>query len=462
MNSIIYIAFAFLAIFVFVSLYLFLKYQKLRDEITRNIRLLAEAETKTQLFQQQHAEIDKLNKDISAETEKFKQLKAEAETKEKLALQSLESIKQQMADWDKTKEEHLKAAKSSMLEVTTQLSNKLLADHKRESETANKEAEERVRKTTEDLQNKFQNVFEKMKSLNDKVDDSSKVVEVINRSLLSPQGAGALTEITLGNLLKNSGLIEGVDYDLQYSVVSEEGDRLRPDAIIYLPNDSVMVIDCKSSKFFIDDEESEDNNLANLKLTLNRHLNSLASKDYTKSVEQAVLKSGRIKSLGRTYSIMFLPTDLAWEKVRKSDANFFDKALGNNINVSGPAGLINILLHSKYQIERNRQEQNYIIIMEEVRGLIDSVIKLYNETGSMGKSLSDALKKYNKLGSSFNGLVVKKLKKIKTLGLESSAVKNLKELPRYDFVTNDSENEMTDALPDGQNVVKLASGNDSE
>lgn len=401
MELALYISIAFVAIGGFATIYFFNKWQKTELKLAEQIRIAAENATR-----------------------------------EQLAIQSIDSIRKQMEDWDKTKKEHLEAAKSSMLEVTTHLSNKLLEDHKRERESANKDAEEKVRKTTEDLQNKFQTVFEKMKSLGDKVDESTKTSDLIRNSLLSPQGAGKLTEITLENILNNSGLVKGIDYNLQYTVNNAEGDRLRPDGVIYLPQESALVIDCKSSKFFIDEDKVE--NEQNLKQTLNTHLNALIAKDYRKAVEQ----DPKINKV--LYTLMFLPSELAVDKIRRIDPGFFDKAQKNSILPVGYAGLINILSHARFYIEKEKQEQNYLVIIDEVKALIDATIKVYSDIGGIGKSLSDGLSKYNKLTDNLNKKIFGKIKKVNSLGLNTASSNELKSLPKYDFVKTDEAQELPD------------------
>ena len=72
------------------------------------------------------------------------------------------------------------------------------------------------------------------------------------RALTNPGGAGQMSEIGLENALKNLGLERGRDYVIQPHVTGEEGSALRPDAMVFLPNDMVMVIDSKASKHIID------------------------------------------------------------------------------------------------------------------------------------------------------------------------------------------------------------------
>lgn len=372
--------------------------------------------------------------------------KHQVEINEKMARQELESMRVQMQDWEKTKEKHLEAAKSSMLEASNNLSNKLLEDHKRESDIAKKDVEERVKKTTEELQQKFQNVFENMKSLSDQVNNFGSSVDLIQNSLLNPQGAGALAEIALENILKNSGLEKNRDYFMQYSVESADtGKRLRPDVVIFLPGENVLVVDSKSSKFFLEsgnisDEEYGDKNIE-LKNSMNKHLSDLINKDYKKSVSETLndFSNNPNKEYKNIHMVMFLPTDIAAEKTRLADSKFFDVAYSNNIIPVGPSGLVNILMQAKMLIEKSKQEENYHHIMDLVEKMIHSVANLHGYAEGLGKSLNSSMDKYNKFVGSFNVAFLSKVKKIKALGGGAGKSGEVLPLTKYETLRSSYE-----------------------
>jgi len=355
-----------------------------------------------------------------------------------LAEREVEIMKEQMKDWEATKESHLQAAKASMLDASAQLSNKLLEDHKRENQQTKAESEQMVKKTTEELQQNFKNVFSNMKSLTDRVENFGSSVDVIQNSLLNPQGAGQLAEVTLENILKNSGLEDGRDYKMQFSLESmESGKKLRPDALVYLPGDRAIIIDSKSSKFFLElGKASEDERALKeieLRNSMNKHLNDLISKDYKKNVEDSIeSKDKKIVQM-----LMFVPTEEAARTVMNVDTKFFEKAISNNIILVGPSGLVNILMQAKMIIDRAKQDENYLKIIDEVGKLIDSVAKLHIHAESMGKSLSSSMDKYNKFVGSFNVGLLSKVNKIKAYGVNDKADKNIARLVKYETLKSE-------------------------
>lgn len=369
--------------------------------------------------------------------------KKDAEIEARIKAESeVQFIKKQMADWEKTKDEHLKAAKASMLETASQLSNKLLDDHKRESKLANEEREKNIKQTTEEMMKNFKVVSETMSNLHERVNTQENKSEIIHRSLLSPSGAGNLSEITLANIFKSSGLIENLDYKIQHYINAAEGG-LKPDAIVYLPGNSVMVIDSKASKFFTDlgMEKNPDKTKeleAQLKNTMNNHLKDLVKRDYKTAIDEDLKKADKIGKVNHVVMLMFLPSESALEKLRNIDSGFEERAWKEQIIPVGPAGLVNALLQAKLMISNFRQDQNTQVIINEVKNLIGSIAKLQDLSSGIGKSIKSAFDKYDKFAASFNGNFLSKAKKLGALGISAPKDKDLPRLERYQIVSSDS------------------------
>src|SRR5260370_140671 len=123
----------------------------------------------------------------------------------------------------------------------------------RENEEAKKTGEALVRQTTEQLYQRFEQVTQAVAQLKGEVGVSGQQLDTLWRALTSPGGSGYFAEIGLANTLKSFGLVEGRDYILQHTTQAPVTDRrLRPHAVVFLPGASVMVIDCKASKFIVE------------------------------------------------------------------------------------------------------------------------------------------------------------------------------------------------------------------
>jgi len=409
-----------------------LKYDKLELEQNELLVKKTEAQTIMNSLQKQLNEANERASIALEEKDKAIELKNQFQRKEELAMQRVSLNEEEMRNWEKIKLEHNKSLKASTLEVATEISSKLLDDHKRESENAKKESEKIVKQTTESLLQQHKGLIESVSNLQEGVKKS----EVVHRALLSPSGAGSLGEITLENIFKNSGLIKGQDYHMQYSVSSEEGRGLRPDAVVFLPDNNVMVIDSKASKFFaelgdddISQEESKQINI-NLKRSMNENLKGLASREYSKAIE-----SDAGKSLARVY--MFLPTETALDKLRKADPQFIEKAWNQAICPVGPTGLLNELLRASMIISNARQEENAKAIVGKVKELLTSVATLNDHASKVGKGLKSAIDNYDKFSGSFNRTFMSKANQICKLGVDVPKLKNVEPLAQYKVTSID-------------------------
>jgi DNA recombination protein RmuC len=357
----------------------------------------------------------------------------ESEKKVALADQRVESVEKRLADWDKAREENLLSAKAAILEVGNALSTKLLADHKQETEAAKKQTEERITETQKAINDHFQSVVKSVASLNDQVTRNRDLTDTVWRALSSPGGAGYFAEIGLENCLKSFGLERGRDFMIQQPVGGDgEGRRLRPDAIVLLPFDSVLVIDSKASKFLVEVAEAEktegniDAAYANLARTMNGHLRSLAAKDYRSAIVASYRDAGRSGEIRRILNVMYLPNDAALEKVTHADPEFQQKAARQEIIIAGRTGLAGIIGFARIEIGLGRQAENQERIIENVQDLLERLGTALGHIEAVGKGLKSAAENFVRLTGSVNSRLLPTAQKVMQLGV--SPVKN-KALP---------------------------------
>lgn len=352
---------------------------------------------------------------------------------ERLAAQ-VENQAKFINEFNSLSEKSHQMTKAALFELGNDLSKQLIEIHKRETEDNRKISEENIKTTAEKFNQEFERIVSMVGALKNGIEKSQDTVELIRTSLLSPSGAGKLAEITLENILKASGLKNGLDFSMQYNFTSDSNSKLRPDAVIFLPSNNVMVIDAKASKFLIDDAENSEN----LIKTMNFHLKSLASKEYADSLKQAANLHDKIR-YSNIITLMFLPTEYAIEKIAEADRNFLSKAWKLNIFPVGPSGLMNMLSFARFQIAENLMLQNNLEIIEEVKKLITSVNILTDYSTKLGGSISSLVGNYDKFAASFNKNFLSRVKNISSLGVSSDVDKKHFHLQRYQLITGKSE-----------------------
>ncbi len=398
-----------------------------------NINLQSKLEILFHEYNKLSAEYKELQNILNQEKEeKYLALQREA-----LALQKCDTILSQMKSWEEQKAQSIENAKAAIFDVGNKLSKELIEHHKRESQLNQEETKKQFKETTENIYKNFSSLTESVTTLKEQVTTSHNTTDMVYKALLAPNTVGGLAEITLENILKSSNLLANIDYHIQHSVIDSDNNKLRPDAIIYLPGDNILVIDSKASKFFLElglakSKEEEIIIRDKIKNTMRNHLKSLSSKDYRLNVSNG-LNNKNVKHIS---TIMFLPTESTIEQLQNIDNQFINDAWKNHIFPAGPVGLINILANAKFQISEDNKNKNYNAIIEEVSHLLYNIANLTGHAKKLGSSLNNSISFFDKFAASFNSNILSRSKKLEKLGISVKTNKQLAEkIDRYQVIT---------------------------
>jgi DNA recombination protein RmuC len=346
-------------------------------------------------------------------------------------------LKENYANIDKLYKESINSAKIATSELGTQLAKQLLDSHKNESKQTREMSEEKIQLITQKFNVEFERLVEMVGGLNKEITNSKSTVDIIKQSLLSPSGAGYLAEITLENILKASGLKKEIDFVLQHTIHNDYDQKLRPDAVIFLPSGNLMVVDAKASKFLVDSEEDQDSHDLKLRKIMHMHVKSLSSREYIENIKNSYKLSG--KEINHVMLLMFLPTEFAVDKITNIDKDFISRSWAANIFPVGPTGLMNMLSFARFQINDNIRTENHKLIVEEMKKIISSISILNEYSAKMGGSIQSLVNNYDKFSGSFNRNLLSKLRNIQKLGLDVPNKGNISELTRYQLILSKSE-----------------------
>jgi DNA recombination protein RmuC len=340
----------------------------------------------------------------------------------------LAAIRRGDDDWERLRQENIvavgAAAEAASLRAAQAVSNKLLDDHKRESEAAAKASEERVRVTSETLVRQVGDVVRAVAGLQTQVKESNDTVDLIKRVLENPGSAGAMTEIVLDNTLKAFGLETPRDYVLQHTTEDDEsGKRLRPDAVVFLPGGTALVVDCKASKFLLDIARADGTDgevaaYANFSRTMNQHLRALTDKDYRSAILAARREVGLGEPPRQIHMMMFLPSDAAMAKLTHADPAFRERARAANILVGGPDVLHCALSLASAEIRMARQVENHEKIIDRTIHLLDGIAVALAKADGVGDSIKRAAKQFDEFSRSVNKTLLPRARILVTLGIQ--------------------------------------------
>ncbi|MBS1958749.1 MAG: DNA recombination protein RmuC [Bdellovibrionales bacterium] len=227
---------------------------------------------------------------------------------------------------------------------------------------------------------------------------------------------GRWGELVLRNILQQSGLVHGIDYEEQAATTGNEGNLLKPDFVIKLPHSGQhLVIDSKASIFesYLESEAQQTDNgrkqlhqdFAN---RLKERVKDLSSKEYQKFVTDSV-----------PYVILFVPSEAAIRAAFDVDPLLFQWSMDRKVFISSPATILPLitLIANGWQQHKLSEKANELAHVVEILG--DRLKTFVTRLAGVGKGIDAASRAWNEaIDKSWNGnqSVQKSIDKARELG----------------------------------------------
>jgi DNA recombination protein RmuC len=226
-------------------------------------------------------------------------------------------------------------------------------------------------------------------------------------------------EMILENLLQGVGLTEGREYQVQEHHVAEDGSRLRPDVVVYLPDDKAIVVDSKVSiSAFVAYTRAETEDLRTQALrahcaSVRGHIKDLAGKKY-----QDVVKG---RSLD--FVLLFIPSEAAFHAAIGQDPELYNDAFSRGIVLASPSTLLATLKVVAHVWQHEKQNENAQRIAQEAGRMFDKFQAFAKDLMQIGERLSQAQAAYDAAKSKLtegNGNLAKRAQTLMKLGAKAS------------------------------------------
>lgn len=237
---------------------------------------------------------------------------------------------------------------------------------------------------------------------------------------------GDFGEMLLTDVLKNSGLQEGVHFFTQgvmtdaagHEIKSESGRTMIPDVMVFYPDDTTVIIDSKVSlnayKEWMNSESVEDRKRfakAHVE-SVRKHVDELKTKDYA-----SYIPADRRKV---NYNLMFIPVEGAFRLMLEEDPMLWQVAKDNNVLIVSQMTLIIVLNMIQMAWKQANQEKNIAEVYKTAEELMSQLNGWMANYAKIGESLEKAMTSYkdstSKLKDSSQS-VIRKIQKLEKLGL---------------------------------------------
>lgn len=225
-------------------------------------------------------------------------------------------------------------------------------------------------------------------------------------------------ELMLESVLRGSGLEEGVHYERQQSSTDEEGRRLRPDVVVSLPDDHLVVVDSKVNLLAwqdamnaVDEPEAHSLSLQRHSDALRKHVRDLADRNYPRAFGDRALE----------ITIAFVPIEGALSAALGTDPSLQNFAFERGVLFASPNTLMAMLRVVDRLWTRDTMQRRVLEIGESADRLLDALSQFLDEFDSVGKGIREAEKKFdaarNRLSESRQG-VIPRARRLVDLGIK--------------------------------------------
>jgi DNA recombination protein RmuC len=256
--------------------------------------------------------------------------------------------------------------------------------------------EDQVGKLEKDRVDAFGNLTGLIHSMRDGQEAVRAAAAQLGNSLRNgPKTRGRWGELQLRNVLEQCGLSEHTDFVTEQSIDTDEG-RLRPDAIVRIPGNKLLVIDAKVSLNAYQDAFEADNDdarAASLSLhvqSMRNHIQTLGSKAYQSQFDDAP-----------DYVLMFVPGEHFIAAALEHDPNLWDFAFERRVLLASPTNLVAIA-RTIAQVWRQDGLAREAREIGKMGGeLYDRLSVAADHLKRVGSGLETAVTNYNKFVGSF-------------------------------------------------------------
>ena len=382
-----------------------------------------------QSLKQSHAsEVQSLKAQMENERQYAAKLRAESDQQ---WAQKLESLKQEMQrmtiEQQKTAAEQLAAKQSALQENNRLQMDELLkpikeqfADFKKsveESKTQNEVNKKELQNTFEATMKLFQQEQQQavlnLKEQTEKIgSDAANLTKALKGD---SKMQGDWGEMVLETILENSGLRRDEEFFIQENTKDEEGKNYRPDVIVRFPEGRSVVIDSKvsltaySDALAAEDEAEQERLMKAHALSVRKHIDELAAKDYSKLVDDAI-----------GFVLMFIPNETSYIAAMKQQPDLSRYAYQKKIIIISPSNLLMALQLAYNLWQYDRQNKNVEKIVKTAADLYDKVAGFeatFTGIGELISRLSGTFDKARKQLYDGSGNVMRRVESLKGLGV---------------------------------------------
>lgn len=239
---------------------------------------------------------------------------------------------------------------------------------------------------------------------------------------------GQWGEMILSRLLESTGLRAGSEYEVQVAHTGENGQMLRPDVLVHLPDERTIIIDAKVSlnayqdAYNAEDETAQQAFIRQHVESVKKQINLLAGKQYHQLMDAGSLD----------FVLLFIPIEGAFQMVVEQEPDILVASMQKKVILTSPSTLLAILRTIHHLWRLDEQNRNSLTIAKQAGNLYDKFVgfaEAFEEIGARLKQSEQAWHTARNRLATGQGNLITRAEELKQLGVQTS--KNLPDSLRH-------------------------------
>lgn len=389
--------------------------------------------------QQLDAQLNEAKRALDAERQSGLQLNrqlSEAQTENRSLVARIDEQKKELEQTNAKLTAEFKNIANSILEEKT----RSFSEHNRTSlDSILTPLKERIEEFKKQVETTYEKESRDTLSLKDEVkrlsELNTRISEEANNLTRALKGdtktQGNWGEFILEKILERSGLEKDREYRIQVSTKNVDGDTIRPDVIVYLPDNKHIIIDSKVSLTAYealvnaDSEEEREQFKKEHIASMRGHLKLLGDKNYQTA---EALNSPELV-------LMFVPIEASFGIAVQADKDMFSYAWDKKIVIVSPSTLLATLVTISSLWKQEKQTRNAIDIAQRGGALYDKFVGFIDSMKDVGNHMKKSRESYEDAMSKLyegKGNIVRSVEQLKVLGAKTVKTIDPKLLDRAD------------------------------
>lgn len=235
-------------------------------------------------------------------------------------------------------------------------------------------------------------------------------------ALKAPQTRGRWGEMQLKRCVEMAGMLEYCDFKTQESQNVRHTDaRLRPDMIVRLPANKLVVVDAKTPlSSYLEALETNDLDKKNQKLQdharhVRKHIDDLSKKAYWSQFQPSP-----------EFVVLFLPGESFFSAALEQDPSLIEAGVRQNVILSTPTTLIALLRAIAYGWQQEKLASNIKEVGVIGKELYKRVSDMAGHFNRLGRNLAQSVDSYNKTVGSLESRVLASARKMNEMKFTQS------------------------------------------